>query len=253
MLTNSDPVASSGSNRYFSATESSDPDQRPKLVVTYSVGEDVTPPADVSSFTAAPGDGHVALSWTNPTDSDFVGTMIRYRTDETYPTDHNDGTLVCNRTAAPGSEDSFTHTELQNGTTCYYSAFTYDEVPNYSETVHASATPTASGPPPDTIDPTIGITSPTSGTTYSTEEDTITLGGSASDNVGVTSLTWTNNRGGSGTASGTTNWTISALTLHCGDDNVITATARDAAGNSATDTLTVDVKPCNVGGFGVVQ
>jgi len=39
MLVNSDPVASSNSNRYFSATESSNPDQRPKLVVTYSVGQ----------------------------------------------------------------------------------------------------------------------------------------------------------------------------------------------------------------------
>jgi len=36
---------------------------------------------------------------------------------------------------------------------------------------------------------------------------------------------------------------------HGGDDNTITVTARDAAGNSATDTLTIDVKPCPVGGF----
>jgi len=222
------------------------------LVVTYSVGPDTTPPADVSAFAATPGDGHVTLSWTNPADSDFAGTMIRYRTDGAYPTDHNDGTLVCDRTAAPGSEDSCTHTEgVENGTTYYYSAFTYDEVPNYSETAHASATPTAGGPPPDTIDPTIGITSPTLGTTYPTEEDTITLSGSASDDVGVTSVTWTNSRGGSGTASGTTDWTISALPLHCGDDNIITVTARDAAGNISTDTLTIDVKPCPVSAFGL--
>jgi len=38
MLVNSDPVASSDSNRYFSSTESTNPDQRPKLVVTYTVG-----------------------------------------------------------------------------------------------------------------------------------------------------------------------------------------------------------------------
>jgi len=249
MLVNSDPIASSNSNRSFSATESSDPNQRPKLVVTYSVGPDTTPPADVSNFTATPGDGHVTLSWTNPADGDFVGTMVRYRTDGTHPTDHNDGTLVCDRTADQGSNDGFVHSGLQNGTTYYYSAFTYDEVPNYSETAHASATPTASGPPLDTIDPTIGITSPTSGTTYSTEEDSITLSGTAADNVGVTSVTWTNSRGGSGTASGTTSWTISALTLHCGDDNIITVTARDAAGNSASDTLTIDVKPCNPTGL----
>ena len=192
------------------------------------------------------------LSWTNPADVDFVGTMIRYWTDGTYPVDQNDGTLVCDRTAAPGSEDSFTHSEgVENGTTYYYSAFTYDEVPNYSETAHASATPTASGPPLDTIDPTIGITSPTLGATYSTEDDAITLSGSALDDVGVTSVTWTNNRGGNGTASGTTDWTISALPLHCGDDNIITVTAKDAHNNTASATLTINVKPCPVGGFGL--
>lgn len=38
MLVNSDPVASSDSNRYFNSTESPNPDQRPKLVVTYTEG-----------------------------------------------------------------------------------------------------------------------------------------------------------------------------------------------------------------------
>ena len=216
----------------------------------HSVGLDTTPPAHVSAFTATSGDGHVILSWTNPADSDFAGNMIRYRTDGTHPTDHTDGTLVCDRSAAPGSEDSFTHTEgVENDITYYYSAFTYDEVPNYSETAHASATPTASGPPLDTIDPTIGITSPTAGDSYVTDEETITLGGSASDDVGVASVTWTNSRGSSGTASGTTDWTISNLPLHCGDDNIITVTAKDGVNNTATDTLTVDVKPCSVSGF----
>jgi len=61
----------------------------------------------------------------------------------------------------------------------------------------------------------------------------------------------TNNRSGSGTASGTTDWTISALPHHCGNDNIITVTAKDAAGNISTDTLTIDVKPCPVSAFGL--
>jgi Fibronectin type III domain len=96
--------------------------------------------------------------------------------------------------------------------------------------------------PPDTAEPIITTTSPTSGDTYSTEEDSVSLGGSASDNIGVTSVTWINSRGGSGTASGTDNWTISNVSLQEGD-NVITVTAHDAAGNSGVDTLTVTYTP----------
>src|SRR6185369_52154 len=58
------------------------------------------------------------------------------------------------------------------------------------------------------------------------------------DNVGVTQVTWANNRGGSGTATGTTSWSVSAIVLQAGD-NVLTVTARDAVGNTATSTLTV--------------
>jgi len=59
----------------------------------------------------------------------------------------------------------------------------------------------------------------------------------ASDNVGVTQVTWTNSRGGSGTATGATSWTASGIVLQAGS-NVLTVTARDAAGNAGTATLT---------------
>jgi len=49
----------------------------------------------------------------------------------------------------------------------------------------------------------------------------------------------------------THNWTITGIALHCGNDNIITVTARDVDNNTASTTLTVDVKPCNVAGFGV--
>ena len=145
MLVNSDPIAGSNSNRFFSATEYENSDQRPKLVITYSVGEDE-----------------------------------------------------------------------------------------------------------DTTPPTVSITSPISGGTYYTEATTIDLTGTASDNKGVTSVTWTNSQGGNGIASGTTDWTISDIPLHCGDNNnVITITAKDAANNAASTTLTIDVNPCPVKGLGL--
>ncbi|MBW2058654.1 MAG: hypothetical protein JRJ26_14260, partial [Deltaproteobacteria bacterium] len=88
----------------------------------------------------------------------------------------------------------------------------------------------------------VSITSPTSGPTYSTTGGVISLGGTAGDDVGVVEVTWSNDRGGSGTCSGTTSWTVENITLAEGS-NVITVTARDADGNTVTDTLTVNYTP----------
>ncbi|PYN83751.1 MAG: hypothetical protein DMD96_00955 [Candidatus Rokuibacteriota bacterium] len=82
------------------------------------------------------------------------------------------------------------------------------------------------------------ITSPSSSPTYTAPGSSLTLQGTASDNVGVTQVTWVNSRGGSGTATGTSSWTASAIALQLGS-NVLTVTARDAAGNTATANLTV--------------
>ena len=103
------------------------------------------------------------------------------------------------------------------------------------ETVTRVATGTGVGT--DTTKPSIGITSPTSSASYTTGSASLTLQGTASDNVGVTQVTWTNSRGGSGTATGTTSWSASGIALQSGS-NVLTVTARDAAGNTAATTLT---------------
>ena len=95
---------------------------------------------------------------------------------------------------------------------------------------------------PDTTRPTVTITAPTSGSTYSTGSSQLNIGGTASDNRAVTSVSWSNNRGGSGACSGTNTWSKSGIALSSGQ-NVITVTARDAAGNTATDTLTVTYTP----------
>jgi hypothetical protein len=97
---------------------------------------------------------------------------------------------------------------------------------------------TGTGVAVDTTPPTVAITSPTSGSTYSTPTSSLTLGGTASDNVGVTQVTWANNRGGSGTATGTTSWTAGGIVLQSGA-NVLTVTAKDAAGNTKAAVLTV--------------
>src|SRR5437762_3399471 len=97
---------------------------------------------------------------------------------------------------------------------------------------------TGTGAGGDPTLPTIAITTPTSGSTYSTRTSSLALRGTASDNVGVTQVTWANSRGGSGTATGTTSWAASGIVLQTGA-NVLTVTARDAAANIATRTVTV--------------
>src|SRR5206468_12856185 len=95
----------------------------------------------------------------------------------------------------------------------------------------------------DTTAPTVSISSPTTASTWTTSSSTITLGGTASDAVGVTSVTGSNAANGwSGPASGTTAWSVSSVPLHAGT-NLITVTARDAANNAGTKPLTVTYTP----------
>ncbi len=90
----------------------------------------------------------------------------------------------------------------------------------------------------DTTAPIVALTSPTSSATYTATSGTLAVGGTAGDNLGVTQVAWSTNRGGSGVATGTTAWTIAAVPIASGT-TVITVTARDAANNAASDTLTV--------------
>ncbi|MDO8747573.1 MAG: Ig-like domain-containing protein, partial [Candidatus Omnitrophota bacterium] len=88
----------------------------------------------------------------------------------------------------------------------------------------------------DTTAPTITITSPTSDAKYKSSSSTISLSGSAAGDTKA--VTWSNDKGESGTASGITSWLITGISLLDGT-NTITVTATDTAGNSASDTLAV--------------
>src|SRR5205814_926086 len=90
----------------------------------------------------------------------------------------------------------------------------------------------------DITKPTVAITTPTASPTYTASSSALTLGGTAADAARVTQVTWASSRGGSGTATGTTSWSASGIVLQAGA-NVLTITARDAAGTIATRTLTV--------------
>ncbi len=99
----------------------------------------------------------------------------------------------------------------------------------------------------DTTPPRVAITLPTVSPTFSTRLSRVTIGGEASDDTGISSVTWTNSRGGGGTCVGTTSWSAAGIPLADGV-NAITVTTVDMAGNSATDSVTVtkDVEPPTV-------
>ena len=90
----------------------------------------------------------------------------------------------------------------------------------------------------DNEPPTVAIASPTAAATHATGTSTLNLAGTASDAFGIAQVAWANNRGGGGTASGTTAWSVAGIALKPGE-NVITVTARDTTGSTATDVLTV--------------
>ena len=98
----------------------------------------------------------------------------------------------------------------------------------------------------ETVIPTIQITTPTSNPTYSTDQPTINISGTASDNVGVSEVTWVNrSTGTTRTAAGTASWAANGISLNKGS-NVISVTAKDAAGNKGTATLTVMYTPVDI-------
>jgi subtilisin-like proprotein convertase family protein len=86
--------------------------------------------------------------------------------------------------------------------------------------------------------PTVTITGPTADPTLPATAFFLPLAGTASGAAAVTSVTWRNDRGGSGTATGTTSWMIPEVPLQPGV-NVLTVTATDVHGDVGTDTLTV--------------
>ena len=86
--------------------------------------------------------------------------------------------------------------------------------------------------------PTVAITSPATSASYATNLARLTLSGWANNNVAVSQVRWSNDRGGSGVASGTSVWRADDIPLQPGR-NVLTVTATDSSGSVATAMLAV--------------
>jgi hypothetical protein len=91
-----------------------------------------------------------------------------------------------------------------------------------------------------TNSPTVLITTPTSSSTYSTDQATLNLAGTASAvaPATVSSVACVNDRGGTCTVVGTDTWTVTAAALSAGV-NVLTFTVTDSAAETSTDAISV--------------
>jgi hypothetical protein len=85
----------------------------------------------------------------------------------------------------------------------------------------------------------LAITNPTSASAMDTTDRTISLAGTAASDLGIAEVSWRNDRGGQGTASGTSNWQASSVALQLGQ-NAITVTAEDGGGNTQSRNITVN-------------
>ena len=109
-----------------------------------------TPVGTVTNITAKSGDGSIEISWTDPDDVIVDDITIKWKSTKLvykagcYPTSATDGTVALENTERNKYQTSpFTISGLTNGTTYYFSFFTYTEegVVNDDESQRASATP----------------------------------------------------------------------------------------------------------------
>lgn len=98
---------------------------------------DETAPSNPTGFSATASNAKNDLSWTNPGDTDFEGIKIQ-RSTTGFPANEGVGTTVYN-----GVGTSYSDTSLTNGQIYYYSAFSYDNLDNYSAGTTATGTPVA--------------------------------------------------------------------------------------------------------------
>jgi PKD domain len=136
------------------ATRTPTPTPRPTPTVTPT-------PTPTPTGTQTPGDSNapgritnlratfrptsINLFWTNPTDADFTGVVIRRAIGDTAPSTVTDGTAVA-VTDWPTPGNSFTDTCLIPDTHYAYALFAHDGARNYAAAATLTATTNATGP-----------------------------------------------------------------------------------------------------------
>ena len=99
-----------------------------------TVAKDVAAPGAVTGLNVraeSSTDTSVALHWTNPTDADFTGVMIRRSEGAIAPATVNDGTLVMDLINDPVAY-VVDHVGVNGGTQYSYAFFAHDGADNYA-------------------------------------------------------------------------------------------------------------------------
>jgi surface protein len=179
-------------------------------------GGDTTPPGEVTGLYTTPGDGQMALNWTDPTDTDFASVEITWEPGGSDPQ------------AVPAGTQTYTATGLTNGTDYTFTVRTVDESGNRSAGSTVSGTPQATAT--DTVPPAevTGLSA-----TRGAEEITLTWVDPFDSDFATVEITW--EPGGSdpqSVSAGTQTYTATGLSA--ATEYAFTVKTVDEAGNTST-------------------
>jgi hypothetical protein len=99
-------------------------DSAPDRRFNYRYDADNPAPVPLTNFFAVRTQREITLSWTNPSNSTTVGTLVRLRTDH-FPSTPSDGVLICDKPTS-GATDSFVLNPISRSAPYYFAAFSYD-------------------------------------------------------------------------------------------------------------------------------
>jgi hypothetical protein len=136
-----------------------------------------------------------------------------------------------------GGQSHSTVINTQDGQSYNFAIRCSDQAGNISAPKIVSFSVQSGTPPTPTVDTTPPTVAINGAANVTTTQSGINLTGTAQDNIGVTQVGYSNDRGAQGTATGTTNWTAT-VALELGE-NIITVQATDAAGNVGSALVTV--------------
>lgn len=187
----------------------------PAAINPLGSGTDTQAPTAPSGLTATPvTSNQVNLTWTASTDNVGVAGYRVYR----------NGVQLITVTST-----SYSDTGVSPGTGYTYAVAAYDAAGNVSSQSTSAA---ATTPSLDTTPPTVSITAPTAGATVS---GSISVTANAADNVGVVGVQFKLDGANLGSEDLVTPYSVSFVTTGSSNGtHALTATARDAAGNTTT-------------------